>query len=127
MDNKGYRRGDIVLANLGAPVGSEQGGIRPVLITQNDIGNRHSPTIIVAPITSKLKKRLPTHISIGRESGLECPSTALLEQTRTIDKSRVIKPLGHKELSAGEDRCIMITFGCVTLMDDQDRQLVEAR
>ena len=65
-----YKRGDILLADLGATVGSEQGGIRPVLVTQNDVGNKHSPTLIVAPITSKQKKCLPTHIKIGRRRSL---------------------------------------------------------
>lgn len=111
-----YRRGDIVLADLGSAVGSEQGGIRPVLITQNDIGNKHSPTIIIAPITSKIKRPMPTHIKIGCECGLECPSTALFEQTRTIDKCRVIKYIGHKELDEDEERCILITFGCFDLL-----------
>ena len=128
MDNhREYKRGDIVLADLGNAVGSEQGGVRPVLVTQNDVGNKHSPTLIVAPITSKYKKKLPTHIQIGTECGLEVPSIALFEQTRTIDKSRVIKALGHKELSTGEDRCIMIAFGCLSFLSERDRQLVTAR
>lgn len=122
-----YRRGDIVLANLGDPVGSEQGGIRPVLVMQNDVGNKHSPTIIVAPITSKPKKSLPTHVKIGMECGLVAPSVALFEQTRAIDKSRVVHKLGHKELSACEDRCILIAFGCMSLLDDHDKKLITVR
>lgn len=122
-----YKRGDILLADLGATVGSEQGGIRPVLVTQNDVGNKHSPTLIVAPITSKQKKCLPTHIKIGTECGLETPSIALFEQTRAIDKSRIKRQLGHKELSAGEDRCIMIAFGCLSLLSERDKHLVTVR
>lgn len=122
-----YKRGDIVLADLGKTIGSEQGGIRPVLVIQNDVGNKHSPTIIVAPITSKQKRYLPTHIKIGTECGLEAPSIALFEQTKTIDKCRVLKQLGHKELSSGEDRCILIAFGCLSLLNDREKQLVTVR
>lgn len=119
-----YRRGDIVLADLGKTIGSEQGGLRPVLITQNDIGNKHSPTIIVAPITSKVKRPMPTHVSIGCECGLECPSTALFEQIRTSDKSRVVKYIGHKELDEEEEKCILITFGCFDILDRYTKAFV---
>lgn len=88
-------RGDIYYADLNPVTGSEQGGIRPVLVIQNDTGNRFSPTVIVAAITSNLgKARLPTHIVID-EDVLSEKSVVLLEQIRTIDKARLIKKLGH--------------------------------
>lgn len=84
------RRGDIFFADLNPVRGSEQGGLRPVLVIQNNIGNRHSPTVIIAPITSKLKKNaLPTHVGLPRDIGLPAKSMVLLEQVRTIDKSRL--------------------------------------
>ena len=88
-------RGDIYYADLNPVTGSEQGGIRPVLVIQNDTGNRFSPTVIIAAITSNLgKARLPTHIIID-ENALTEKSVVLLEQIRTIDKTRLIKKLGH--------------------------------
>lgn len=89
--NNMIQRGDIYYADLGSVIGSEQGGIRPVMVIQNNIGNLHSPTVIVAPITSKKhKKTLPTHVQIFPfDSGLPLPSTVLLEQVRTLDKSRL--------------------------------------
>lgn len=91
------RRGDIYYADLSPVVGSEQGGIRPVLIVQNDVGNRHSPTVIAAAITSKMgKTRLPTHIDIYADKvGLQKDSVVLLEQMRTIDKKRLGEKMGH--------------------------------
>jgi mRNA interferase MazF len=91
------RRGDIYYADLSPVVGSEQGGIRPVLVVQNDIGNKYSPTIIVSAITSQLDKaRLPTHIEIsGDNYGLNKDSVVLLEQVRTIDKKRLREKAGH--------------------------------
>ncbi len=90
------KRGEIYYADLSPVVGSEQGGIRPVLILQNDIGNRYSPTIIVAAITSKTgKAKLPTHIEVeGERFGLPKDSVILLEQLRTIDKKRLMEKLG---------------------------------
>ena len=89
-------RGELYYADLRPVVGSEQGGIRPVLILQNNMGNRHSPTVIAAPVTSKMRKaRLPTHVSLNKHSsGLHCGSTILLEQLRTIDKSRLKGRIG---------------------------------
>ena len=89
-------RGELYYADLRPVVGSEQGGIRPVLILQNDVGNRHSRTVIAAPITSRMgKARLPTHVSLDKQSsGLHCGSTILLEQLRTIDKSRLKGRIG---------------------------------
>ena len=93
------RRGDMFYADLSPVVGSEQGGIRPVVIIQNDIGNKHSPTVIAAAITSQTgKNKLPTHIEIGMEnSGLKADSVVLAEQIRTIDKSRLKEKIGHIE------------------------------
>ena len=92
-----YLRGDMYYADLGKGVGSEQEGYRPVVIIQNDVGNRHSPTVIIAAITSKVgvKPKLPTHYFIGAEDGLELPSVILLEQLRTIDKRRLDKYIGR--------------------------------
>lgn len=91
------KRGDIYYADLSPVVGSEQGGIRPVIIIQNDIGNKYSPTIIVAAITSQINKaKLPTHVEISSEEyGLSKDSVVLLEQIRTIDKRRLKEKIGH--------------------------------
>ena len=93
------KRGDIFYADLRPVVGSEQGGIRPVLIIQNDVGNRHSPTVICAAITSKMNKaKLPTHIEIDASAyGIEKDSVILLEQLRTIDKKRLETYIGRLE------------------------------
>lgn len=90
-------RGDLFYADLGKGIGCEQKGYRPVLIIQNNVGNKHSPTVIVASITSKVgvKAKLPTHHFINMESGLEAPSVVLLEQIRTIDKKRLDGYIGH--------------------------------
>lgn len=90
-----YRRGDIYMANLNPFKGSEQGGIRPVLVLQNDAGNFYCPTLIVAPITSRLKKtKLPTHCCFQHVGGLDKPSMVTLEQIKTIDKQRIISFCG---------------------------------
>lgn len=91
------RRGDIYYADLSPVVGSEQGGLRPVLIIQNDVGNRYSPTVIAAAITSQLTKaKLPTHIDVYADRfGLAKDSVILLEQIRTIDKRRLKEKMGH--------------------------------
>lgn len=93
------KRGDIFYADLRPVVGSEQGGIRPVLILQNDIGNRHSPTVICAAVTSKMKKaKLPTHVELkAAPMALEKDSVILLEQVRTIDKARLRDKVCHLE------------------------------
>ena len=88
------RRGDIFYADLSPVVGCEQGGIRPVLVIQNDIGNRYSPTVIVAAITSKSKKELPTHVNLGCMETLQKNSVVLLEQIRTIDRIRLLEYIG---------------------------------
>ena len=91
------KRGDMFYADLSPVVGSEQGGIRPVIIIQNDVGNRHSPTVIAAAITSQTgKNKLPTHIEIeSKNNGLKADSVVLTEQIRTIDKSRLKEKIGH--------------------------------
>lgn len=91
------KRGDVYYADLRPVVGSEQGGIRPVLIVQNDVGNRHSPTVICAAITSKMNKaKLPTHIELrGAQYEMERDSVVLLEQLRTIDKKRLKDRICH--------------------------------
>ncbi len=93
------KRGQIYMADLNPVIGSEQGGIRPVVIIQNDRGNYFSPTVIVAAITGQVKKELPTHTKI-KTTGLPKESTALLEQIRTVDKSRLLEKIG--EVSAEE-------------------------
>lgn len=109
------RRGDIFYADLSPVVGSEQGGVRPVLIVQNDVGNRYSPTVIAAAITSKLgKTKLPTHIDVfAKRVGLQKDSVILLEQIRTIDKQRLGEKMGHldEELMTAVDDAITISFG----------------
>ncbi len=97
-ENKGViKRGELYYADLNPVIGSEQGGIRPVLVLQNDVGNKYSPTIIAAATTSKLDKaKLPTHIELPREqSSLPKNSVVLLEQIRTIDKSRIKEKIGE--------------------------------
>ena len=109
------RRGDIYYADLSPVVGSEQGGMRPVLIVQNDVGNRYSPTVIAAAITSQTgKARLPTHISLGgRSCGLTKDSVILLEQIRTIDKQRLRERMGKvdDDLMNRVDNAIAVSFG----------------
>lgn len=91
------KRGDIFYADLSPVIGSEQGGIRPVIIIQNDVGNKYSPTVIVAAITSQINKaKLPTHVEISSEEyGLNKDSVVLLEQIRTLDKKRLKEKIGH--------------------------------
>lgn len=109
------KRGDIYYADLSPVVGSEQGGIRPVLIVQNDVGNLYSPTVIAAAITSRRSKaKLPTHIPIeARDCGLSKDSVVLLEQIRTIDKQRLKERMGSiDELSMSRvNNAISISFG----------------
>ena len=109
------RRGDIYYADLSPVVGSEQGGIRPVLIVQNDVGNRFSPTVIAAAITSqKDKARLPTHIQLqSTGSGLARDSIVLLEQIRTLDKRRLKEHMGRldDQSMSRVDQALEISFG----------------
>ncbi len=109
------KRGDIFYADLSPVIGSEQGGIRPVLIVQNDIGNKYSPTVIAAAITSQINKaKLPTHIEISaQEYGLLKDSVILLEQIRTIDKKRLREKIGHldDDLMDMVNEALNVSFG----------------
>ena len=111
------KRGDIYYADLSPVVGSEQGGVRPVLIVQNDVGNNYSPTVIAAAITSQQEKsRLPTHISVnGNQCGLSKDSVVLLEQVRTIDKQRLKERMGN--LSTNDmnkiNKALTVSFGLI--------------
>jgi len=109
------KRGDIFYADLSPVIGSEQGGIRPVIIIQNDIGNKYSPTVIVAAITSQINKaKLPTHVEISSEEyGLNKDSVVLLEQVRTLDKKRLKEKIGHMTDSDMEkvDKSLLISIG----------------
>lgn len=113
------KRGDVYYANLNPVVGSEQGGVRPVLVIQNDIGNKYSPTVIVAAITSRIKKaKLPTHVEItGDYTNLDKDSVILLEQIRTLDKKRLQRHIAHLEEDVIEDvnQSIEISLGLIEL------------
>ncbi|MGI6150266.1 MAG: type II toxin-antitoxin system PemK/MazF family toxin [Limnochordia bacterium] len=112
-------RGDIFYANLNPVIGSEQGGVRPVLILQNDIGNKYSPTTIVAAITSRIKKaKLPTHVELeASKYHLEKDSVILLEQVRTIDKRRLKEQIAHLDDETMEkiNQALLISLGLVEL------------
>ena len=114
-DSVSIKRGDIYYADLSPVIGSEQGGLRPVLIVQNDVGNRYSPTVIAAAITSKVgKTKLPTHIDIHADRvGLSRDSVVLLEQIRTIDKKRLREKMGHLDeaMMGAVNDAIGISFG----------------
>lgn len=112
-----FKRGDVYFADLSPVVGSEQGGTRPVLIVQNDVGNRYSPTVIVAAITAQISKaKLPTHVEIHKEDvGLVKDSVVLLEQIRTIDKRRLTQRLGtlSPDLMKKVDTALLISLGLI--------------
>ena len=118
------RRGDIYYADLSPVVGSEQGGLRPVLIIQNDVGNRYSPTVIAAAITSRMgKTRLPTHIDIYAErAGLAKDSVILLEQIRTLDKRRLKERMGHLDdnIMNEVNNAIAVSFGLGGILTPPD-------
>ena len=109
------KRGEIYYADLSPVIGSEQGGIRPVLIVQNDVGNRYSPTVIAAAITSQRDKtNLPTHIRVDADNcGLAKDSIVLLEQVRTIDKRRLKEKMGSLDIGSMDmvDRALSVSFG----------------
>ena len=109
------KRGDIYYADLSPVVGSEQGGMRPVLIIQNDVGNKYSPTVIAAAITSRMgKTKLPTHIDVfAARAGLSRDSVVLLEQLRTLDKRRLKEKMGHldEEIMGEIDNAIAVSLG----------------
>lgn len=108
-------RGDVYFADLSPVIGSEQGGFRPVLVVQNDIGNKYSPTVIISAITSQIQKaRLPTHVELPAHfSGLDRDSVVLLEQVRTIDKKRLKRHVSHldEEIMAKVDESLAISVG----------------
>ncbi len=110
------KRGELYYADLSPVVGSEQGGVRPVLVVQNDVGNKYSPTVIAAAVTSRLTKaRLPTHIEIaGQSSGLQRDSVILLEQIRTLDKRRLKERIGTlpPAMMRKVDGALLISLGC---------------
>jgi len=109
------KRGDVFYAELDPVIGSEQGGVRPVLIVQNDVGNKYSPTIICAAITSQINKaKLPTHIEIDcTKYTLVKDSVVLLEQVRTVDKKRLREKIGHldENFMLRVDRALRVSFG----------------
>ena len=111
------KRGDVYFADLSPIVGSEQGGVRPVLVIQNDIGNRFSPTVIVAAITAQIQKaKLPTHVEIdAKRYGFERDSVLLLEQIRTIDKQRLTDKITHldDEMMDKVDEALQVSLGLI--------------
>lgn len=111
------KRGDVYFADLSPVVGSEQGGVRPVLIIQNDIGNRFSPTVVVAAITAQIQKaKLPTHVEIAADRyGFERNSVILLEQIRTIDKQRLTDKITHldEEMMRNVEDALQISLGMI--------------
>lgn len=112
VKNENVKRGDLYLIHLTGS-GSEQNGVRPVVIIQNDIGNRFSPTTVVVPLTSQSKKEIPTHVTLSPEDGVIKTSTALCEQPFAVDKSRLMKKLGTISENKIEDinRKIMLNLG----------------
>lgn len=115
MNEQKIKRGDIYIADLEKVKGSEQGGIRPVVIIQNNIGNRFSPTVIVAPVTSKVEKKhkQPTHVYFDKVADLDKSSVIMMEQLRTIDKSRLSDYMGHidKENMNEINKALAISIG----------------
>ena len=114
-ENWNYHRGDIYLVDLGTNIGSEQGGCRPVLLVQNDIGNHFGPTLIVAPVSSRYwkKSKQPTHTLIEGIQNLSSPSVVLTEQLLTIDKVRVMKYLGKvpEDQMQNVNKVVMVSLG----------------
>lgn len=113
-------RGDIYFADLDPVLGSEQGGIRPVVIIQNDTGNKHSPTVIIAAVTSSLKKKkLPTHILMEEVAGLPGKSYILLEQLRTLDKKRLKNKVAHlpQDIQEQVDAALLVSIGVLCICD----------
>lgn len=127
-ENWVYRRGDIYCADLNPVVGSEQGGTRPVVVIQNDMGNKHSPTLIVAAVTTKIRKKeqMPTHYLMKENAAFSEPSVVMLEQIRTIDKTRIQGYLGRatKNEMTGIDKALLVSVAlqcfCGTLPEIHD-------
>lgn len=118
-------RGDIYYIDFGNGVGSEQGGIRPAIILQNNKGNYYAPTVMVAPITTAKKQKLPTHVVVFPTAGVDKVSVALYEQITTVDKTRLINKLGHKSMTHWDDRAIAIAFGCGTFLSADEKKKIE--
>lgn len=116
--NRSILRGDIYYADLIPVVGSEQGGVRPVLVISNNVGNKHSTTIIIAAITGKAeqKAKLPTHYFLEAKNGLDMPSIVLLEQIRTIDKQRLKEHIGtlNSDVMNGLNKPLSISLGLIS-------------
>lgn len=115
------KKGDLFFADLSPVVGSEQGGIRPVLVVQNDVGNKYSPTIIVAAITSQTKTKLPTHVQLNAtQGGLSKDSIVLLEQLRTIDKQRLRERIGtlNEKQIPDIEKALSISLGIADLAEN---------
>lgn len=120
IENRVFKRGEIYIADLEPHTGSEQGGVRPVLVLQNDIANSVSPTLIVAPISSKVSKKpsLPSHCILFMAEGLDMLSVALLEQIKTIDKKRIIRyvtSIGSEQMKEVE-KCMLSSLGVRDIM-----------
>ena len=119
MNVMNIKRGDLYFADLSPVVGSEQGGTRPVLVVQNDVGNKYSPTVIVAAVTSRINKaKLPTHVEVKAQgNGLSKDSVILLEQLRTIDKRRLREKVGRvdEETLAAVGEALSISLGMLEL------------
>lgn len=115
------KKGDLFFADLSPVVGSEQGGIRPVLVVQNDVGNKYSPTVIVAAITSQTKTKLPTHVQLNAtQGGLSKDSIVLLEQLRTIDKQRLRERIGtlNEKQIPDIEKALSISLGIADLAEN---------
>ena len=125
-ENSVVKRGDVFFANLSPVVGSEQGGSRPVLVIQNNIGNKYSPTVIVAAITSRITKpRMVTHVALeAKKTGLERDSVVLLEQIRTIDKQRLEDRVTHldSQVMHDVDEALKVSVGLVRLHTGKSRE-----
>lgn len=125
-ENSVVKRGDVFFANLSPVVGSEQGGSRPVLVIQNNIGNKYSPTVIVAAITSRITKpRMVTHVALeAKKTGLERDSVVLLEQIRTIDKQRLTDRVTHldSQVMHDVDGALKVSVGLVRLHTGKSRE-----
>ena len=116
------KKGDLYFADLSPVVGSEQGGVRPVLVVQNNVGNKYSPTIIVAAITSQTKAKLPTHVELeAAEGGLSKNSVVLLEQLRTIDKQRLKERIGTLSENQIPDveKALSVSLGIANLPENR--------
>ena len=118
-------RGDIYYVDFGCGVGSEQGGIRPAIILQNNKGNYYAPTVMVAPITTAKKHKLPTHVPVYPKDGMRVTSIALYGQIMTIDKTRLVNKIGHKQMTKWDDRAIAIAFGCGTFLSNEEKKNIE--